>query len=112
MGVSNGAILGARYGCHYPEIKKMLLINGPLMINWLQTRKGVEKYKGERVTFVYGSLDPSYNYREAISLIQSESKVDLVVVEGADHNFRGMENHFSKLIEEYLFDEIGNLCQG
>lgn len=36
MGMSNGAVLVARYGHMHPEIKRMLLINGPLMINWPQ----------------------------------------------------------------------------
>lgn len=105
MGVSNGAILGARYGYCYPEIKKMLLVNGPLMINWLQTKKGIERFRNERVTFVYGSEDPSYDYRETISLIQSESEVILVIVEGADHNFKGMENCYGRLVENYLLNE-------
>ncbi len=33
MGHSNGAIIGACWGCQYPLIKKMLLINPPMMMN-------------------------------------------------------------------------------
>ena len=64
MGMSNGAILGARFGHLHSEIKRMLLINGPLMINWPKTKKGLEKFEGESVVMVYGSLDPSFKYAE------------------------------------------------
>ncbi len=57
MGNSNGAILGARFGHSHPELKKMLLINGSLMINWPQTKAGTEKFTGEKIVFVYGCGD-------------------------------------------------------
>lgn len=69
--VSNGAILGARFGHLHSEIKRMLLINGPLMINWPQTKKGLEKFEGESVTMVYGSLNPSYEYAKMIEFMDN-----------------------------------------
>lgn len=97
MGYSNGAILGARYAHKYQEIKKLLLINGPLMINWPQTKSGVEKFQGERVVFVYGSKDPSYKYCGLTEYINSTVKVELVIAEDADHNFSEMLDYFCDL---------------
>ena len=39
--ISNGAIIGARQGFGINGIQKMLLINGPLMINYHKTIKGI-----------------------------------------------------------------------
>lgn len=103
MGMSNGAILGARFGYLHPEIKRMLLINGPLMINWPQTKKGLEKFNGEIATMVYGSLDPSYMYAEMVEFIDNSGKIRLVKCEGADHNFKNMDEYFQRLSEEFLF---------
>ena len=102
MGNSNGAILGARFGCLYPQIKEMLLINGPLMINWPQTKKGVELFKGKKITFVYGSKDPSYRYVDLIRSLLVGDRVGLEIIEGADHNFKGMDVEFMELVEKCL----------
>ena len=32
MGHSNGALIGAWFGINYPEIKRMLLVNGPIFL--------------------------------------------------------------------------------
>lgn len=103
MGMSNGAILGARFGHLHSKIKRMLLINGPLMINWPQTKKGLEKFEGESVTMVYGSLDLSYKYAKMIKFIDNPGKIRLVTIEGADHNFKNMNECFQSLPERYLF---------
>lgn len=47
IGVSNGALVGAQQGYRESRIKGMLLINGPLMINWYKTRKGIEAFCGK-----------------------------------------------------------------
>ena len=103
LGVSNGAVLGARYGHLHPEIKRMLLINGPIMINWPQIKKGLESFDGEFVTIMYGSLDPSYRYAEMVELVNNPDKVRLVKCEGSDHNFKNMDERFQRLPEEFLF---------
>lgn len=103
IGMSNGAILGARFGHLHLEIKRMLLINGPLMINWPQTKRGLEQFEGECATMVYGSLDPSYKYAEMVEFIDNPGKIRLVKCDGADHNFKNMDELFQSLPEEYLF---------
>lgn len=102
VGISNGAILGARFAYNHPEIKKLLLINGPLMINWPQTARGIEKFSGESVTFVYGDKDPSFSYVPILDAIKSNCRIEVRTVEGADHQFTGMEGVLRKIIEDIL----------
>ena len=39
LGYSNGALIGAWYGINYPKIKRMALVNGPLMYCFLKQKK-------------------------------------------------------------------------
>lgn len=86
IGVSNGALVEAQQGYKCKKTKGMLLVNGPLMINWHKTKKGLEEFGGEKVRLIYGSLDPSYRYIELLDLIESDL-YDYVKLEGIDHNF-------------------------
>ena len=90
IGISNGSLIGAQQGYLNEEITKMLLINGPLMINWPKTKKGIEKFKGEIVEMLYGTKDPSYGYFDILNCINSE-RLKFRKIENADHNFKGME---------------------
>ena len=103
MGYSSGAIFGAKFAYLHPEIKKLLLINGPLMINWIHTKRGIERFKGDEVVFIYGSKDPSFRYIGLIDFINSIAKISIVSINGADHNFSKMIERFHLLPEEYLF---------
>ena len=38
LGYSNGALIGAWFGVKYPKIKRMALVNGPLMYNFHKRR--------------------------------------------------------------------------
>lgn len=102
MGISNGAVLGARYGRLHPEITRMLLINGPLMINWTQTHKGIEAYQGEQIMLVYGEMDPSFQYVPILDVIKPQCEVIVKTIPKADHVFRGTENVLLELIEEII----------
>ena len=101
MGHSDGAALAARYGYMYPKIKRMLLINPPLFFNWHKLRDGMKLFKGEKATFVYGDLDPSYKYVEMLNLIRNE-KVSWQIIHGADHHFKGKLDEFMNLPYEFL----------
>ncbi len=103
MGHSNGALIGAWFGFNYTKIKRMLLINGPLIYNWHKTRKGIEKFSGEKVVFVYGSLDPSFKYTELIKTIKNK-KAELFIIEGQDHHFSKDTFDFKKLPEKFLLN--------
>lgn len=52
MGHSNGGLIGIRFGINYPQIKRMLLINTPLMINIHKTKECIKNFKGEKLTMV------------------------------------------------------------
>lgn len=104
MGISNGAVIGAQQGWKVPDIKRMLLINGPLMINLHKLIDGLRKYNGERICLVYGDKDPSYPYLGVFEK-QSIENVVVKVAYGADHNFAGMESELQLLMYEELFGE-------
>ena len=101
MGHSDGAALAARYGHLYPKIKRMLLINPPIFFNWHKLRDGMKLFTGEKASFVYGELDPSYKYTEMLSLIGNE-RVSWEIIKGADHHFKGMVEKFIRLPYDYL----------
>lgn len=96
IGHSNGARIGILWGHKYPEIKKMLLINAPLFINWYKLKEGLIKIKDKEVYLIYGELDQSYKYTELLKpLLNDNIKLDIIF--GADHHFTGMLDEFVKL---------------
>lgn len=101
MGVSNGALLGAQYGWKHPLIKRMLLVNVPLMINWHRTKEGLKQFRGEKIAMIYGDRDPSFRYCGMLSLIEQPS-LTCEIVPGADHNFAGLVDVFERLPEKII----------
>ena len=101
MGQSCGALIGASVGYQYPQIKRMLLINGPMMINWHKTKAGATKFQGEKMVFIYGENDPSFKFVGLLDLVNNPAK-SVHIIPGADHNFVGMLEEFEKLPEQYL----------
>lgn len=57
LGFSNGALIGAWFETNYSKIKRMALVNGPLMYNYHKTKQGVMSFNGEKMTFIYGEYD-------------------------------------------------------
>lgn len=102
LGYSNGALIGAWFGIEYDKIKRLVLVNGPLMYNYHKTKDGATKFGGERITFVYGSLDQSMIYTELLKSIIND-KIKLEIVDGEDHHFSKSEEDFFSLPEKYLF---------
>lgn len=101
IGISYGALVGAQQGWQIPMISKMLLINGPLMINWHKTKLGSERFQGKEIMFVYGEKDPSYKYSGLLKNIDSNI-ISMYSVGGADHHFSGMEDKEMELINYFL----------
>lgn len=101
MGVSNGAAQAIQSEAVSSRIKKMLLVNIPLMINLHKTKEGIKNYKG-RLICVFGSKDPSFNY---LPLIQDFRNVNVAVVPNQDHNFSNGDE-FLYLPEKYLFGDL------
>ncbi len=101
MGVSNGALIGAQQCWRISEIKRMLLINGPLMINLHKTIAGLKKLAVDDVCIVYGDKDPSYQY---IQLLETENipNTRIITIPGADHNFSEMDTKVKNLLYHEL----------
>lgn len=75
------------------------------MINWHRTKNGIEKFSGNSVEMLYGTKDPSYKYYEILECINS-NKLIYRKVDGADHNFAGMEYTFDSNIIEFINSNV------
>ena len=102
LGFSNGALIGAYFGINYPKIKRMLLVNMPLIYDINLIKKNLNNFNNEKVTIVYGSLDYSINLLENIKNIKS-NRLDIKVILNEDHYFSKDEEDFYSLPEKYLF---------
>ena len=102
LGFSNGALIGAYFGINYPKIKRMLLVNMPLIYDINLIKNNLNNFNNEKVTIVYGSLDYSINLLENIKDIKS-NRVDIKVILNEDHYFSKDEEDFYSLTEKYLF---------
>ena len=102
LGFSNGALIGAWFGNQYSKIKRMALVNGPLMYNYHKTKQGATGFKGDKMTFIYGSKDQSFFYTELLNNIINK-KVKLEIIDGEDHHISKNEEDFYSIPEKYLF---------
>lgn len=102
LGFSNGALIGAYFGINYPKIKRMLLVNMPLIYDINLIKNNLNNFNNEKVTIVYGSLDYSINLLKKIKDIKS-NRVDIKVILNEDHYFSKDEEDFYSLPEKYLF---------
>jgi hypothetical protein len=91
IGVSRGAYLGIVHLSECLRFDKLLLINMPLMLNFHKTTKHL---KSKNATFVFGSKDPSSPY---VPFLKKHCD-DVVVIEGADHNFSDKTEEFIDLV--------------
>ncbi|MDD7417401.1 MAG: hypothetical protein SPI86_01085 [Treponemataceae bacterium] len=106
FGHSNGAALGIINAYQFAEIKKLVCINAPLMINPHLLLRGIKGFSGEKMTLVYGSHDASFDMLKLYSELESD-KIDFVRIHGADHNFTGCLDLFIELPGIFLFgDEL------
>lgn len=103
LGYSNGALIGAWFGIKYHKIKRMALVNGPLMYNLYKTKEGALLFKGESINFIYGEYDQSIGYVELLKSIEND-KIKVFIEEGQDHHFSKSEEDFQKIPEKYLFE--------
>lgn len=102
LGFSNGALIGAYFGINYPKIKRMLLVNMPLIYDINLIKNNFNNFNNEKVTILYGSLDYSINLLENIKNIKS-NRLDIKVILNEDHYFSKDEEDFYSLPEKYLF---------
>ena len=98
LGVSKGGLIGIWYGAENLKIGKIVSVNAPLMINFHgKTLPGIKKLDKEKLTMVYGSLDPSFKY---IPFIDKWVNVD--IIEGADHNLRNANMSCLDIFNKYF----------
>lgn len=102
FGHSKGALFGAWFGHMYPRIKRMVLVNGPLMYNFHKTKEGALDFCDDRVTFVYGDNDQSIKYTELLTTILND-KIRLEIIENEDHHFSNSFDDFQMLPDKFLF---------
>lgn len=102
LGYSNGALIGAWFGINYSKIKRMALINGPLMYNYHKTKEGALSFCGERLSFIYGEYDQSIGYVGLLDSIKND-KIKVYIEEGQDHHFSKSEEEFQRIPDKYLF---------
>ena len=98
MGVSNGGLIGAWYGNNY-SFKRMLLINPPLMINYHKTKEGLQSFNNDKVSLIFGELDPSFKLVGLLDYINND-KVNYHIIKGEDHH---LSNSDYKDLVKYLF---------
>lgn len=110
FGHSNGAALGIINAYQFAEIKKLVCVNAPLMINLHLLLRGIKGFSGEKMTLVYGSSDASFDMLKLYSELESD-KIDFVRIHGTDHNFTGCLDLFIELPGVLFFgDEL--TCEG
>ena len=99
LGVSKGGLVGIWRGGENSNIKRMVAINPPLMINYhSKTRPALDKL-GSKLTIVIGSLDPSYDY---VPFAKGHTHIEVLM--GADHNLVGSPKSLLEIVEKYLIN--------
>lgn len=102
FGHSKGGQMLAAYAWMDPKIKRVLTVNAPLMLNFHKIKAGIERFEGEKITMVYGEHDPSFPYIDFLKNCGS-SKLDLHIIQNADHHFTNRLERFLALPAKYLF---------
>jgi len=104
MGHSIGATLGIIHSFKYPEIKKLVCINGPLNINPTKLIDGIKSFSGEKMNLIYGSKDPTFSMANLYAELESDT-VEITRIQGADHNFTNCLELFISLPDFFFFGE-------
>ena len=98
LGISKGGLIGCWYGAENSKIKRIVAVNAPLMINFHnRTLPSIKKLSYDKLTMVYGNLDPSYRY---IDFVKPYTTVK--IVNGADHQFRNHTEMFDTIAIDLL----------
>lgn len=108
-GVSSGAVAAIEQSPDIDDLQKLLLINPPFTISLSKIKSALEAKEDATFNFVFGSNDPTYRFLPLLDNVKSQSSINLKIVEGADHNFKGMESEFKELFF-YFVDEILLSC--
>lgn len=101
-GVSSGAVAAIEQSPDIYDLQNILLINPPITISLPKIKRSLEAKKEACFNFVFGSNDPTYRFLPLLDNVKSQSTINLKIVEGADHNFKGMEKEFKGLFINFV----------
>lgn len=107
-GVSSGAVAASEQSPDIYDLQKLLLINPPFTISLPKVKKSLEAKKDATFNFVFGSNDPTYRFLPLLDKVKSQSTINLKIVEGADHNFKGMEKEFKELFINFVENNLSS----
>lgn len=85
IGISDGARKGIKEIAKNKLVNKALLINMPIMINWLKIKEAIIHFQGDKLKFVYSQFDPSIKYINLIKNIDN-NKINLNIINNEVHN--------------------------
>ena len=97
LGVSKGGLIGIWYAKGTPVLRNILTVNAPLMINFYSKSLPAIKTLGDKLTMIYGDLDPSFKY---LPFIEKHTRVE--TLNGADHNLCGSPKSIREVALEWL----------
>lgn len=107
-GVSSGAVAAIEQSPDIYDLQKLLLINQPFTISLPKVKKSLEAKKDATFNFVFGSNDPTYRFLPLLDNVKSQSTINLKIVEGAVHNFKGMEKEFKELFINFVENNLSS----
>ena len=97
VGTSDGGYQNLRLAQQMPQARKFLGINASLIdIDDLMSR--LQKLPRVSKTLVYGTKDEAYRYTPALQAMVCDN-LEIITVEGANHEFTDMVNEFIALID-------------
>ena len=97
VGTSDGGYQNLRLAQQMPHARKFLGINASLIdIDDLMSR--LQKLPCVSKTLVYGTKDEAYRYTPALQAMVCDN-LEIITVEGANHEFKGMVDEFIALID-------------
>jgi len=104
FGFSAGASFAIFNAWEYPAIKRLLLVNPPLMSNF-QKISNIKRFEGES-TLIIGEHDQSITLGGIIERSKKTSGFsDVFIYPSADHQFTGLLDEFIDLPFTHLFGE-------
>lgn len=107
-GVSSGAVAAIEQSPEIIDLQKLLLINPPFTISLPKIKRSLEAKKDATFDFVFGSNDPTYRFLPLLDNVKSQSSIHLKIVEGADHNLKGMESEFKELFINFVENNLAS----
>ncbi len=96
FGSSNGAYQNIFLASASLNVKKIICVNMPLMLNFQKATAKLATLEHVEKLFIYGSLDPSVKFIPHLSIKGIEG-LSVRCIENADHNFKGMLDSFIEL---------------